>query len=62
MAEESKLEKYQDMMNSASVIKGMAEILIEDEVISARKDMLSTIRERAERVAEQLSTSKGLEK
>lgn len=49
-------------MNSASVIKGMAELLIEEEMAPEKKDMLSTILEQAERVAEQLSISKELEK
>ena len=42
-------------MNSAAVIKSMAELLSEEEGILERKDMLSTIVKRAEHVAEQLS-------
>jgi hypothetical protein len=46
------------MMNSTSVIKGMAELLLEDEGVSTRKDMLSVIVRRANQVADQLETLK----
>jgi len=55
------LEKYHDMMNSASVIKGMADLLIDDEVSPEKKDMLTAIAERAMYVAEELTRSKDLE-
>jgi hypothetical protein len=55
------LEKYHDMMNSASVIKGMAELLIDDEPEPEKKDMLYAIADRAVYVAEQLTRSKELE-
>lgn len=44
------------MMNSTSVIKGMAELLMEGEGTPARKDMLSVIVSRADQVADQLTT------
>lgn len=44
------------MMNSASVIKGIAELLLEDEGTPATKDMLSVIVSRADKVAEELET------
>ncbi len=56
MAEELKLEQYHSMMNSASVIKGIAELLLEDEGTPATKDMLSVIVSRADKVAEELET------
>ena len=56
MAEELKLEQYHEMMNSTSVIKGMAELLIEEEGAPAKKDMLSVIVSRADKVADQLTT------
>ena|GEM_PF-4024272 len=55
------MEKYHDMMNSASVIKGMADLLIDDEVSPEKKDMLTAIAERAMYVAEELTRSKDLE-
>jgi hypothetical protein len=55
MGGEMDLKKYHDLMNSAAVIKNMAELLFEEEADLERKDMLSTIAARAEQVAEQLS-------
>jgi hypothetical protein len=54
--EELKLEQYHNMMNSTSVIKGMAELLLEEEGVPTRKDMLSVIVSRADKVADQLET------
>lgn len=54
------MEKYHDMMNSASVIKGMTELLIDEETAPEKKDMLNLILNRAEHVVEQLSQSKDL--
>lgn len=56
MAEELKLKEYHDIMNSVSVIKGMAELLIEGEGTLEKKGMLSVIANRAEKVAEQATT------
>jgi nitrogen-specific signal transduction histidine kinase len=53
-----KLKEYHDIINSASVIRGMAELLMEEERAPAKKDMLSVIMNRAEKVAEQLSNSR----
>ena len=49
------LENYHELMNSATVIKNMAELLSEDEGAPEKKDMLSTIVKRADNVADQLS-------
>ncbi len=44
-------------MNSATVIKGMAELLIEEETVPERIDQLFVIISSVDKVAEQLWTS-----
>lgn len=45
-------EKYHDIMNSVSVISSAAELLLEDEEEPLKKDLLSRIKARAEKIAE----------
>ncbi len=50
-----RLGTYHEMINSVSVIKAVAEILIEDEPDPEKKDMLSKIVSRSKTLIEQIT-------
>lgn len=51
-AEELKSGKYHEIMNSVSVVKNMAELLMERETEPSRKEMLLKIIARSDKIAE----------
>lgn len=51
-AEELKPGKYHEVMNSVSVVKNMAELLMEGETEPSRKEMLLKIIARSDKIAE----------
>ncbi len=52
LAEDSKTEKYHDIVNSAGVIGNIADLLLDEEADPLKRDMLGRIKARAERLEE----------
>ncbi len=51
-AEDPKTEKHHDIVNSAGVIRNLADLLLDEEADPLKRDMLGRIKARAERLAE----------
>lgn len=52
LMDDLKTEEYHEIINSVGVIKNLAELLLEEEVEPSKRDMLSRIMARSEKIVE----------